>query len=218
MSLTDDEARRLRDALSLIATSVEPPRTDVEPPRTDSVINPGEPPRAKAPQSRRARLAAGVLVAAGVAAAAAFAWSVTGGGQTGGEAPDGSDMAAESAQSPGEYWACAETIVEGTVTDVQPAGRDRLRVVVDTSSWIKPASGPATIRLDLPDPETQGLAGIRPDTAYLLSVPTNDHLPADVFRGEDIADGLRVIAEGRDQARAQGITECPRYWQELRPY
>lgn len=207
MTLNADEAKRLRHALSLIATSIEPMRTK------EFV---GEAPPASAPQPQRTRGVTVAFVAAGVAATAAIAWSVTDRGAAEPEAPS-SDMAAESAQSPGEYWACAETIVEGRVTDVQPSGPDRMRVMVDARKWIKPTSGPSSVRLDLPDPETQGLREIRTGVTYLLSVPTNKYLAADTFRNDDIANGLRVIAEGRDEALARGITECPAYWRDLRP-
>lgn len=204
MTLTNRESQRLRDALNLIANELEagaPVTNDAD--ETLTAIR----------RWTKALLAAGV----GIAACAVVAALWTSRDSETDPGPDQSDDAAQAqAQSPGEYWACAETIVEGQVTEVSPASGRHVQVVVTTTRWIKPSSGPATVRLSFVDPATQGRSAIRPGH-YLLSVPANRYVAPDAFGSEDIPDTLRVIEEGREQARVEGITTCPLYWRELRP-
>lgn len=204
MTLTNRESQKLRDALNLIANELE---------AGTPVTNDAEETRTATGRWTKALLAAGVGIAACIAVTAVW---ISRDGETD-RGPDQTDDAAQAqAQSPGEYWACAETIVEGEVTEVSPAGGQHVRVVVTTTRWIKPSSGPSTVKLSFVDPATQGRPAIRPGN-YLLSVPANRYVAPEAFGSEDIPDTLRVIEEGREQARVEGITTCPRYWQELRP-
>jgi hypothetical protein len=212
MTLTPAEQDRLRSALTLIGTTgarASAESVDHDPAPSTSDPDPG-PMRGDAKRAHRARL---VIASGAAAAAVAVVGTVVvlersdeGKGESG---------STTSAQTEAEYYACAETIVVGRVEAVTPnSDGTRVSVEVKATEWLKPGAGPRRVSIDVLEPTAYGLQPFEIGTTYLVSVPTNPNVTADAFAGDDIADGRRVLAEGKAISEREG-TACPEYWQNL---
>ncbi|GAA2690413.1 hypothetical protein GCM10010400_64450 [Streptomyces aculeolatus] len=192
---TEAEETRLRRAFTLIGDEAGHP----DPAPTVGLVTPARTQRAR----RRARRALAVTAAACAAAGVAVALAVG----TGGDGAESPADATGRGQTLPEALACAEAVVEGEVTSVRPAGRDRVLLTMAVDRWFKPDTGPDTTQFDLADP-----GATDPQDAYetgehvLLFVPRKPDATADPFRG-------RTRESVRDQIiqampKVQGTT-CP---------
>lgn len=101
--------------------------------------------------------------------------------------------------------ACADTVVWGTVTRVEP-GPAGLRVALDVRSWVHPASGPDELVVVADDPEREvGAPAWRPGPARLLVVVS----PGAPVQPLAAAEGERAVQQWReDGSRRSPASEC----------
>lgn len=117
-----------------------------------------------------------------------------------------------SAQSNAEMVACAETILVGVPTEIEPGSiSGRIFVTMEVTEWIKPDAGETRVVLNVPSPQSEGRDPWKLGVEAIVIAPENRRLAPDVFTGSAVGDTRRIIMHALPEGKT---TECPKYWQQ----
>lgn len=159
---------------------------------------------------RRPAIAAGALTAAAVVCAAVVAG--IGGAENG--APRSPTALRPSDSSEGgngityaQGIACSQTIVVGELLAVREAPeRGRVIVTIDVQEWIKPASGPSQVNLNVIDPRTYNEERWKPGTYVLFRIPLRLDRLAGVSQGPDVKFDRKMLVRALPKSKQ---ATCP---------